>query len=89
MFTEVDELALCPCGTDLAAYGPLCATCAAGQKRLLAWAEAKGWPRLELQPGVAIAEGEHYWQVFLGYPSNVTLWPLALRKAGLASGANV
>ena len=83
---EADEIVLCACGNDLVEDGSrLCAGCAAAKTRLLAWAEAKGWPRLELQPGVAIAEGEPYWRLFLGFWGNALLWPLAARKAGFAS----
>ena len=83
---EVDELALCACGNDLAAPGtPLCASCAGEQEKLLAWAEQKGWPRLQLRPYLAIAEGEDCWRAFLGYPeANAKHWPEARKKAGIA-----
>lgn len=81
---EVDELVLCVCGNDLATDGSLCAGCAAEQEALLAWAEAKGWPRLELRPYLAIAEGEDCWRAFLGYPeANAKHWAEALARAGL------
>ena len=91
---EADEIVLCACGSDLAVTFPtprlaLCAGCAADLERLEAWARANGWKALHLTDWILGPEGEAGWQTFLRHPGNAHLWPLALAKAGLASGAGV
>lgn len=86
---EADELTMCACGNDLAVAFPtkrlaLCVGCAADLERLEAWARAHNWKALQLTGWIMGPGDEQGWQVFLRYPGNAALWPLALRKAGLA-----
>lgn len=81
--TEAGTRVCATCFADWQAYRkPAPVPLGEQQSRLWAWASEQGYPRLELYPYLAIAEGERYWRVFVDHPANAEFWPVALERIG-------